>query len=330
MNNLTRINNHTFNWCKALKEVKIPDSVTEICDYAFIECISLRKVQFSNNLTVIGDSAFCKCKSLQKIHIPENVRKIENYSFYDCRSLMEVHLPNSLKDIENFAFKGCKSLQEMQIPNGTGIGAYTFFKCESLRKIMWGEEKYNVKSIDGYCMHIRGYKTLHDMIITKVSYFPEKNIVYVVEKNGYAAHGDSIRRAVEDLQFKIRKDLNDLNEHIQRIAKLGVMTAMDYRLLTGACYEGTNRFLELNNLTWEDTMPVENEHIQRIAKLGVMTAMDYRLLTGACYEGTNRFLELNNLTWEDTMPVEKVLQLTKGQYGYEKFKAAAEQILKLM
>ena len=267
----------------ALKEVKIPDSVTEICDYAFIECISLRKVQFSNNLTVIGDSAFCKCKSLQKIHIPENVRKIENYSFYDCRSLMEVHLPNSLKDIENFAFKGCKSLQEMQIPNGTGIGAYTFFKCESLRKIMWGEEKYNVKSIDGYCMHIRGYKTLHDMIITKVSYFPEKNIVYVVEKNGYAAHGDSIRRAVEDLQFKIRKDLNDLNEHIQRIAKLGVMTAMDYRLLTGACYEGTNRFLELNNLTWEDTMPVE-----------------------------------------------KVLQLTKGQYGYEKFKAAAEQILKLM
>ena len=60
---------------------------------------------------------------------------------------------------------------------------------------------------------------------------------------------------------------------------------------------------------------------------GYMNANDYRLLTGACREGTNHFLQEHDLTWEDTMPVGQVLEITKGQYGFDKFQKAAEQIL---
>ncbi len=280
---VTKIDDHAFSWCKTLKKVYIPVSVEEIGEYAFYECSALREVYIPDSVTTIGDTAFGKCTSLQRVQISDSVTEIDRYAFCGCESLQEIKLPSSVTKIGDSVFFECNSLQEIEIPESViRIDDYAFGRCESLNKIIWKGKTYHVKCIDGYCMNIRNRKTLHDMTILKCSYFPACNIVYVAEKDGYAAHGNSIRKAIEDLQFKIQSDL-DLSEHTQRITKQGFMDANDYRLLTGACYEGTNRFLKLNNLTWENTMPVE-----------------------------------------------KVLQLTKGQYGYDRFKDIAEQILKLM
>lgn len=129
-------------------------------------------------------------------------------------------------------------------------------------------------------MRVLHKKQMQDITILKCMYFPEMDeIVYIAEKNGYTAHGETIRNAVEDLKFKMSQDIN----------------------------------LE--------------EHIKRIKQQGYMNANDYRLLTGACREGTNHFLQEHDLTWEDTMPVGQVLEITKGQYGFDKFQKAAEQIL---
>lgn len=106
----------------------------------------------------------------------------------------------------------------------------------------------NVKDVDGYKI----FKTQH------LSDFErgDKNYQYIAEKDGYAAHGNTIKEAIEDVNFKRLKDIN-IDEHIKRIKKQGYMTANDYRLITGACRYGTNRFLEKNNLTWEDKKSVE-------------------------------------------------------------------------
>ena len=48
----------------------------------------------------------------------------------------------------------------------------------------------------------------------------------------------------------------DVSEHINRVKSQGYVTPNDYRLITGACRQGTERFLTANNLTWEDKMDI--------------------------------------------------------------------------
>ena len=77
------------------------------------------------------------------------------------------------------------------------------------------------------------------------------------EKDGYFAHGDNVREALADLQFKLDED-KDYLEIINNINKKGYFEANDYRLLTGACRQGTNKFIEDNDYSWDDKMSVKD------------------------------------------------------------------------
>ena len=173
--------------------------------------------------------------------------------------MKEIVIPESVTEIGNYAFSGCKSLKEVVIPNGvTEIGNSVFNSCESLTIIYWSDKAYSVRCIDRYCMYILTTKNWDGYTISKCTYFPDSSneIVYVVEKDGFSVHGSSVRKAVTDWQFKCMEHV-DVSEHIARIAQQGYMDANDYRLLTGACQQGTDHFLQEHNLTWDDTMPVE-------------------------------------------------------------------------
>lgn len=280
--NVTRIGDSTFYGCKSLEEVVIPNSVTEIGNYAFSGCKSLKEVVIPNGVTEIGDSAFWGCKSLEEVTIPNSVTEIGDYAFWGCESLKKVVIPesvtiigytvfgrckslegvvipNSVTTIKNNAFCECESLKEIVIPNGvTEIGNSVFNSCESLTIIYWSDKAYSVRCIDRYCMYILTTKNWDGYTISKCTYFPDSSneIVYVVEKDGFSVHGSSVRKAVTDWQFKCMEHV-DVSEHIARIAQQGYMDANDYRLLTGACQQGTDHFLQEHNLTWDDTMPVE-------------------------------------------------------------------------
>ena len=279
---VTQIGNSAFNGCESLKEIVIPESVTQIGNYAFYGCASLEEVIIPNGVTQIGNNAFCECESLKEIVIPESVTQIGNSAFYGlkslgevvilngvtqignyafcrCESLKEIVIPESVAQIGDYAFYGLKSLGEVIIPNGvTQIGNSAFSCCQSLTTIYWNDKVYPVRCIDGYCMHILKEKQWESYNIVKCTFFPDDSnkIVYAVEKDGISAHGSTIRESIEDWQFKHMKNI-DISEHIARIAQQGYMNANDYRLLTGACRQGTDHFLQEHHLTWEDTMPVE-------------------------------------------------------------------------
>lgn len=61
----------------------------------------------------------------------------------------------------------------------------------------------------------------------------------------------SVKKAVADLEFKIMQP-KDVSEHVKRVKESGYITPTDYRLLTGACESGTNRWLNENGFTWDD------------------------------------------------------------------------------
>ena len=127
---------HLYINGEEIKDLVIPNSVTNIGDYAFYGCSSLTSVTIPNSVTTIGYDAFYGCTGLTSITIPNSVTNIGDYAFYGCSSLTSVTIPNSVTEIGWRAFSGCSSLTSINIPNSvTSIGEGVFSGCSGLTDI---------------------------------------------------------------------------------------------------------------------------------------------------------------------------------------------------
>jgi hypothetical protein len=102
----------------------------------------------------------------------------------------------------------------------------TFFVIIS-EKILKG-----IKILSGYVI-----KSITDGKADKVDYF-------VAEKDGFYAHGETIKKAISDLQFKIA------SEKLKKepINADTLVTIQHYRLITGACEAGVKDWMERNSI----------------------------------------------------------------------------------
>ncbi len=67
---------------KEVKNLVIPNSVTEIKDYAFYNCSGLTSVTIPNSVTEIKDYAFYNCYGLRSVTIGNSVKSIGSDAFY--------------------------------------------------------------------------------------------------------------------------------------------------------------------------------------------------------------------------------------------------------
>ena len=119
-----------------VKELTIPDDVTNIAAYTFVNCITLEKVIISNSVTTIGDGAFYECSSLKNVYIPNSVTEIGESAFIRCSNLTDIILPNSIRKIGRFAFAECSGLRKIEIPDSvTLIDSGAFSGCSNLTEI---------------------------------------------------------------------------------------------------------------------------------------------------------------------------------------------------
>ncbi|MCM1094298.1 MAG: leucine-rich repeat domain-containing protein [Lachnospiraceae bacterium] len=119
-----------------LKEVVIPNSVTEIKGSAFNNCVNMTSVTLPESLTSIGNSAFMRCVSLKELDIPESVGSIGPFAFSGCSSMEHIMLPRSLTVIDAGLMSGCSALQSINIPESvTTINRSAFNGCENLKRI---------------------------------------------------------------------------------------------------------------------------------------------------------------------------------------------------
>lgn len=126
---LTSIGEHVFA-NSSIKEIVIPNSVSEIGKYTFSQCYSLESVTLPSSLTKIEYQLFRLCNKLKSITIPDNVTEIGDMAFEDCYALCSVSLSKNLQLIGKQGFRGCKSLEEIVIPDGLlAIGAQAFWQC---------------------------------------------------------------------------------------------------------------------------------------------------------------------------------------------------------
>lgn len=78
-----------------VKEVTIPEDVTDLSDLAFAGCTSLEKVNLPEGLVVIGEEAFKNCTSLKEINIPSTVKAVQGYAFDGCSALEKVYITSA-------------------------------------------------------------------------------------------------------------------------------------------------------------------------------------------------------------------------------------------
>ena len=88
---MTRIEEHTFNSCSRLKEVKIPESVTYIGHGAFSGCSSLESIHIPDSVTTLGNYAFSGCTKLREVNIPKNLSNLSSNSVFDGYSVNTIY-----------------------------------------------------------------------------------------------------------------------------------------------------------------------------------------------------------------------------------------------
>lgn len=132
-NGIDLIDAYTFEDCKNLKSISIPDSVTKIGVGAFKGCENLKSIEIPNSVEEIGEEAFEYCESLVSIIIPNDVIEIKNAAFYSCSNLKSIKLPSNLISISHNAFAHCENIKSIEIPNNvTRIGNWAFQNCTNL------------------------------------------------------------------------------------------------------------------------------------------------------------------------------------------------------
>ena len=104
LNGATVIAAGQFKGNMTLRNIVIPEGVTEIGEYAFYSCMFLETVVFHKSLRKIGEMAFMSCRNLRQVELPEGVEELETHVFGATNNLTEVHLPDSLKKVNRFVF----------------------------------------------------------------------------------------------------------------------------------------------------------------------------------------------------------------------------------
>lgn len=166
---VTGIGYRTFEACRNLTSVIIPDSVVNIDGDAFYCCDrlgsfvvkegnvryktihglliedeetlvavprTLTSVDIPDCVTKIGDCAFSSCGLLKTVTIPDSVQSIGELAFHHCTNLTSVVIPASVKSIGDSAFAWCDNLTNVRIPEGVKfIGKHAFFLCKSLTEL---------------------------------------------------------------------------------------------------------------------------------------------------------------------------------------------------
>ena len=126
--NLTEIGAQCFEGAQ-IKQITIPDTVTEIGDNAFNYCEQLASIALPPNLQKISNRILAGCMSLTSITIPASVTEIGSEAFENS-GLTSITIPSTVTILGSGAFRGCESLAHMDIQaNVTVIPDYFAQEC---------------------------------------------------------------------------------------------------------------------------------------------------------------------------------------------------------
>ena len=128
---------------KVLVEAVINVPIKEIRQLTFYFCRTLKKLTLPETVTKIGKWGFYRC-GFEYVNLPEKITTFDTYAFQYC-GLKEVDLPDSLKTMPTSMFTECLNLERVKLPlNMVTLPSNTFKSCHSLKEVIFSE---NLKTI---------------------------------------------------------------------------------------------------------------------------------------------------------------------------------------
>ena len=137
---LTSIPEGAFAYCKNLKTIKLPSTITSIGDEAFYNCQSLTNIEGLDkcNLKSIGSAAFSNCKSLENLAFSQSTfTNVPSKAFYGCSALAKITLPDTLTTIGGYAFYACYGMPQLDLSNTalTTLENYALYQMRETTKL---------------------------------------------------------------------------------------------------------------------------------------------------------------------------------------------------
>ena len=136
-----------------LREVVIPNRVSELAQDTFSRCYELTKVTFQGDIAIIGATCFAWCYKLADVELKENLTEIRSYAFYQC-ALNNVVIPSTVRTIGENAFGNMSTLNTVTFKkylNADGtirlpdIHAKAFVSNTLTFNVPWSEAEHNAK-----------------------------------------------------------------------------------------------------------------------------------------------------------------------------------------
>ena len=251
---LTTCGNYCFRSNASLTSITL-QALTTCGNYCFSSNASLTSITLQA-LTTCGNDCFRSNASLTSITL-QALTTCGNYCFSYNDKLTTIEL-QALTTCGNDCFRSNASLTSITLQALTTCGNYCFSSNASLTSVTIEKVNLLVKDIDGYCFVIEKIKTSKGIKIYSGYNFSIKDKLnsFAAEKDGFFAHGETIKKAIGDLQFKIVSEKLK-NEPINEDT---IFTIQYYRLLTGACEFGVKEWMNSHKInegiTAKELLPI--------------------------------------------------------------------------
>mgnify|MGYP003292878707 CR=1 FL=1 len=146
---VTKIAKHAFSHSR-IKEVYLPNSISEIEQGAFSYCFELEIVSFyltsSNNQHIrIGRQAFCFCTSLNTVYAPTMNASLDPYGFAYCEIMANFNM--SINALKGLGFIGCIALSQIDFHKDAIIEDVFFVDLPKLYIISFGGNATIAKNV---------------------------------------------------------------------------------------------------------------------------------------------------------------------------------------
>ena len=110
-------------------------------------------------------------------------------------------------------------------------------------------EIIRLKHVDDQTMLILSERSMSEYTIFHAAYFGGGDLgklkrCYVAQLGEHFAHGKTVEKAMRDVRFKWMEREFDQEELVAEIKARGTVLIEDFRLVTGACEEGTRHGME--------------------------------------------------------------------------------------
>ena len=127
---LIGIDDYAFDCCSVLKNVILPDTVTNLGSGAF-RAAGLQSVQFSNKLAIMGQECFHNCDALTEITLPATLKTVGKQAFYNCDNLKSATVAGPV--CSELMFGECPKLESVTFldPN-CNIYSYSNTVCNEM------------------------------------------------------------------------------------------------------------------------------------------------------------------------------------------------------